>query len=197
MKDHWTGIVNAILYRVQFDRIPDETLARQVAIELVTDPLWSLTVEEEYRALKSGSDNEIILPADTSTRMSEGEIRTFIREIVANMNDLRPWPDRPFIRLPDVRLSEFLSYGTVALVKGSVNDLEVVSRCVFRYSPDFGEHLLIRMNSGTEIGFLHPYGSGLDKTRMVSPTSSDSGRNIVSEVTNSTDFSDDMFIVLR
>jgi hypothetical protein len=44
----WRGLVNAILYTVQFDRDLDDEIIDRVAHMLVEQPLRGLTPEQEY-----------------------------------------------------------------------------------------------------------------------------------------------------
>lgn len=196
MDTPWPGIVNAILYRVQFDRALDTNLARRVAIELVTDPLWSLTAEEEYNALAFGLDSGSPIPSDALTSESEKDIRLFLSEVAAHMQELRPWPKRPFDRLPENRLSNFLSAHPIARIKGSVNDIESLMRCAFSNAPDFGEFLLIRLNSGAEVGFLHPYNAGLDGTVVTTRDPGAKPHEIVAELHESASLKAAMFIIM-
>ncbi|MDO3648239.1 hypothetical protein [Nocardia mangyaensis] len=190
----WPDMVNAILYRIQFEKALDERSAEKIARELVTEPLWSLTADDEHTALAHGLQARLPLPSDIPNANSETDTRLFLNKIVESMDALRPWPDRAFTRLPMAVLPEFLSRDPIAVVRGSVNDIEARISCIFDDDPEFGEVLLVRLCSGTEIGFLHPFESGLDTTAITSVDPSVSARAVIDELTLSTRLTVDMFI---
>ncbi|WP_459549571.1 hypothetical protein [Nocardia sp. X0981] len=170
----WNGLVTAILYTVEYRMAPGRVSAGKIATDLVENPLWKLSPRDEYEILSAGLSSGLPVPKVVDSQRSDEEIRGLLAEVIEGMDSLRPWPRPPFERLPENRLNDFISVTPIASTETPVNDLEAHLRSVFDYRQDYGEFLLIRLRSGLEIGFLHPFSAAPGHT-IVASANKDSG----------------------
>lgn len=157
MASLWPGMVNTIVYSVQFDDLGEVTRDRIVRA-LLTEPIDTLTPEQEFEALSEGIRNNYPLPDVVETRYQPSEIRDFIAAVVEQMDAARPWPVLPYLPLPAEQLRGFLaSARPIARVHLPFTEVETAMKRNFRGSPEFGEFLLLRMHSGIDAAFFANY----------------------------------------
>lgn len=193
----WDGLVTAILYTVEYRMTPGKFSAEKIAVDLVENPLWKFTAQDEYEILSAGISSGLPVPKIVDSRRSDGEIRRFLAEVLGAMDSLRPWPRLPFEQLPGNRLNDFSSATPIAFTETPVNDLEAHLRRVFDYRRDYGEFLLLRLRSGLEIGFLHPFSAEPGRTIVASANKNSglSAQEAVRELVISTDLALESFIM--
>ncbi|MFB7878064.1 hypothetical protein ACFC06_22680 [Nocardia sp. NPDC056064] len=156
--DRWYGIVQRILYVIQFKPELDQVVARQVAENLVTRPFDYVTAEDEYSALAEGLHHRAPMPSLISiVRQSEADVRVFLTRVVAEMDAMRPWPVLPYTRLPPESLPGFRDSRPLARVALTVNAIEGRFGRIFNKDNGEGPFLLLRLRSGADIGFFTPY----------------------------------------
>ncbi|QIS12184.1 hypothetical protein [Nocardia arthritidis] len=110
MTEEWRGVVNAILYVVQFNELGPAEVSR-VSRDLLTKPFFDLTADQEYRALLEALESGAELNATIGTRHSEAEIRDFLNRIVAELDDMRPWPE---VSWPEIEPTSTVPRGSIA-----------------------------------------------------------------------------------
>ncbi|MEV0075813.1 hypothetical protein AB0H58_05305 [Nocardia neocaledoniensis] len=64
------------------------------------------TPEEEYSSFAEGLRAGTELPTLVQMRQSDGELREFLRLVVARMDSRRPWPTLPYMRLSDESMAQ-------------------------------------------------------------------------------------------
>ncbi|WP_225729985.1 MULTISPECIES: hypothetical protein [unclassified Nocardia] len=186
MTEEWRGVVNAILYVVQFDELGPEEVSR-VSRNLLTKPFFDLTPDQEYRALLEALESGAELNATIGTRHSEAEIRDFLNRIVAELDDMRPWPEPQFQELPMTRWPEFAGRAPFAQVDVSWPEIETKLRLIFNKSDSDGRECLpVRMRSGVEVGFIWPGWPGSSATAVVALKTDLPAHRIVDEIIQAT-----------
>lgn len=193
----WDGLVTAILYTAEYRMTPGKFSAEKIAVDLVENPLWKFTAQDEYEILSTGISSGLPVPKIVDSRRSDGEIRGLLVEVLEAMDSLRPWPRLPFEQLPGSRLNDFSSATPIAFTETPVNDLEAHLRRVFDYRRDYGEFLLLRLRSGLEIGFLHPFSAAPGRTIVASANKNSglSAQEAVRELAISTGLALESFIM--
>lgn len=155
--EYFRGIVNTILYSVQFDAELDQGVADRIADTILNEPLATLTPEEEYSSLIEGLRCGAELPTLVQMRQSDGELREFLRLVVARMDSRRPWPTLPYLRLSDESMAQVRGKRPIARLALRVDQAGAQLRRMFDFDGEGGHHLLLRMASGIVIGLFEPY----------------------------------------
>ncbi|UGT53432.1 hypothetical protein [Nocardia asteroides] len=158
--DYWTGIVQRIFYRIQFERELRPELAAQIANALLVEPIEYLTAADEYRSLADGLQRHAPLPTLVRMRQSEHDLRQFLTQVVENMDAMRPWPKPPYVPLPADDLGKFENARPIARIALTVEEIEGRLARSFNHDSEDGPFLLLRLRSGTIIGFFSPYWHG-------------------------------------
>lgn len=156
----WTGIVQRIFYHIQFEPELGPELAAGIANALVVEPIENLTADDEYRSLADGLRHQAPLPTLVRMRHPEAELRHFLAQIVESMDSRRPWPTPPYTPLSADYLSEFQNARPIARLALTVNELEGRLARGFNHDSEDGPFMLLRMSSGTIVGFFSPYWNG-------------------------------------
>ncbi|MFE3028893.1 hypothetical protein [Nocardia tengchongensis] len=183
MTEPWRAVVTAILYRTQFAATLSDAEARRTAEWLVHKPLWDLTVEDEHQALTASLDSGAPLDTVVQAPFSESDKRTFITRILAELDTLRPWPDRPYREIPLERWPEFAHLPPIARIDLSWTDLQPLLNKPFRKPPGYNrELLLLRLKSGPEVAFIHPGWPTGPATALVSSAPTADAPAIVQEL---------------
>ncbi|WP_431957160.1 hypothetical protein [Nocardia lijiangensis] len=185
-EDLWPGIVNTIFYSIQFENELNQELVDRISRALLTEPIETLTPDQEYEALARGLRSNAPLPTLVPMRQSGAELRDFVARVVLRMDSLRPWPELPFQLLPESRLSEFGDAQPIARIRTSMPDAEARILRHFYHDPENGDYLLLRMKSGAVIGLFSPFWDGSDDIVVVSNSSEFSPHVLVNELLNAT-----------
>lgn len=168
MSDNWRAVANAVLYKIQFAGALGNDEIQRMATSLVHQPLWDLTVDDEYRALLEALDSGEVLDPVVQVNFSESEKRAFLTAVAAELDKMRPWPERPFREVPLDRWPEFAHLAPIARVEEPWTDLQPLLGKMFRKPAGFNREILpLRLKSGTEIAFLWPGWPGESSTALV------------------------------
>lgn len=187
MANPWVGVVNAIIYSVQFEEL-DDAVADRIAQALLTEPYATYTPEEEFNALAEGIRNGYPLPDAITTKHKSEDLRKFISSIVRRMDSARPWPELPYRRLPADGLQEFLTASRpVARIHAPYPVIEPAIKLNFNRNEELGEFLLVRMRSGIEVAFFAYYWEGSHDTLLAAAAGPVPAHEIVAELVASTD----------
>lgn len=101
MADDWRGVVNGVLYLVQFEpTLDDEQVVADRATHLVTQPLFDQPVADTLTALRSALASGRTLTGDIPVPHDETAVRTFLRRLADQIDARRPWPAQPYRKLP-------------------------------------------------------------------------------------------------
>lgn len=110
----WRLAVDDLVYAVQFAEELTTDLAADHARRLLARPADTFTQEEQYEALSHASTASDLGARVPDQPHSDEDLRSFVAEVVAEMDRQRPWT-RPALRpLPLDRWSEFADTAPVA-----------------------------------------------------------------------------------
>jgi hypothetical protein len=204
----WRGLVNAILYTVQFDRdLDDETIDR-VAHTLIEQPLLGLTPPQEYdalvEALRSGEPmtDDISQPhaetavggflAGVANRMdAETAVGGFLAGVANRMDALRPWPELSFVQLNVSEWDRFGGARPIARVHVWYVQAQGRLRKGFDQLDTGRDVLLLRLSSGAEVALVTPWWEGSDDLALLLNTPDRSPRDVLTEFGKATGFGAD------
>lgn len=193
----WPGVVNTILYHIQFEKELDQKIVDRISNALLVEPVFELTPEEEYSALENGLLQGEPLPEAVEVKWSDAEIRDFLTRVVQRMDERRPWPELPYLRLPRDKVDDFVkSARPLARVHTSFPGIESGVKRNFFHDSENGSFLLLRMRSGVEIGFFTPFWDDSHHTMLVTTDERVSFREIVDELVANTTLTADEFTPL-
>lgn len=182
--DYWTGIVQRIFYHIQFEPELSPKLAARIATALLVEPIEYLTAADEYQSLADGLRRRAPLPTPVQMRQPEDELRHFLAQVVENMDSMRPWPTIPYTPLPADYLSEFGNARPIARLALTVNQVEGRLARGFNRDSEDGPFLLLRMSSGTIVGFFSPYWNGSDDVIVYAADPAHDPGEVIRELTD-------------
>lgn len=153
--DEWRPVVNGLLHSVQFRERLDADYAAEVAQHLIARPIVGISAERQYAALAYAVESGTDLTRLTPDAHDEADFRAFISMIVERMDALRPWPAKPFEKVPMLRWSEFS--GPVLIGRLAVMSMVVERklRMGFVRLADTGQRcLVLRLSSGALVALV-------------------------------------------
>lgn len=96
-EQQWRGVVNGVLYMVQFEpTLDDESVVPARAEQLVARPLFDLPVAQIVDALRTALADGRPLTGGIPQPHDETTVRTFLTRLVDRMEAARPWTPPPF-----------------------------------------------------------------------------------------------------
>ncbi|MEU1209155.1 hypothetical protein [Nocardia sp. NPDC005825] len=183
MTEPWRATVTAVLYRTQFAQSLDVPEAHHTAEWLVRNTLWDLTIEDHYRDLTQALDSGAALDTVVQSPFSEADKRTFLTNVITALDTMRPWPARPYREIPIDRWQEFVHLPPIARIDLPWPDLQPLLQRPFKKPPGYTrELLLLRLNSGTEIAFIHPGWPSHPGTALVARNPTPKPESVVQEL---------------
>lgn len=156
--ESWQRVLWALLYSVQYEQRLTDALARSRALALILEPVHGFSPEEEHAALgaalESAAPLSEILPPPPETPRAEEELRDFAERVRRHMDELRPWPDLPFV----TRLGPLWEDSAV-IGRVRMGHMEVTERIRRHFQrPETGDdapaRLLLRLSSGDEVALV-------------------------------------------
>jgi hypothetical protein len=158
MSQNWRSLVNGIIYHSEFYPDLGPESADLLARSLLVQPMFGLTHDQEYEALRSAVHSDSRPIATIPTKYTDTEIREYLTRILARLDELRPWPEPRFTQIPVDRWRHFAELLPIATVNRSSAYVQDMVGAGFRQPPDDSHYyLLLRLPSGTELGFIWPY----------------------------------------
>ncbi|MFE3797543.1 hypothetical protein [Nocardia tengchongensis] len=187
MTEAWRAVVTAVLYRVQFAATLGDVEARRTAEWLVHKPLWDLTVEDQYRDLTAALGTRAALDTVVHAPFPEAEKREFFTKVVAELDAMRPWPERPYREIPLERWAEFVHLTPIARIDMDWTNLQPLLGKMFRQPPGYNrELLLLRLKSGAEVAFIWPGWPDRNATALVTRDNTADPSAVIRELLSST-----------
>lgn len=187
----WRGLVNAILYTVQFERQLDEEAIDRVAHTLIERPLLGLTPEQEYDALVAALRSDEPLTGDIPQPHSEAAVGGFLAGVANRMDGLRPWPEPPFIQLNISEWDRFASARPIARVHVWYIQAQERLRRGFDQVETGRDVLLLRLPSGAEVALVTPWWAGSDDLALLQNTPGRPPQQVIDEFRKATGFGAD------
>lgn len=184
--NHWQGVVNSIFYSIQFEHDLDNKAVDRIAYALVTEPISTLTPQEEYQILSDGLAAELTLPSVVSMRQGPTELRDFLIRTVARMEEMRPWPELPYLRLPEESIASFRDAKPIARISARVNDIEARMSRGFYWGTEYGTYIPLKMRSGRIIGMFTPFWDDNDDIVLVDTTHDADPDSVINELLSAT-----------
>ncbi|MFE6923232.1 hypothetical protein ACFVAV_19545 [Nocardia sp. NPDC057663] len=183
---YWRPVVNAILYSVQFEKELDDHVVGRIAYSLLTEPLTTLTPEGQYQALSDGLATGAPLPTLVQMPQDPAELREFLSRVVARMDDMRPWPTLPYLRLPKESVSTFKNAMPIARISARVDDIQARISRGFYWGTEYGIFIPLKMSSGRIIGMFTPFWDGSDDIVLVDATHDTEPGAVIDELLSAT-----------
>ncbi|MFD6449221.1 hypothetical protein ACFWF3_00450 [Nocardia sp. NPDC060220] len=171
---------------MQFEKELDDSVVDRIAYALVTEPLSTMTQDEEYQVLSDGLAHASPIPAVIPMRQEPAELREFVSRVLARMDSMRPWPALPYHRLPEDSISAFKNATPIARISSSVNDVESRISRGFYWGTEFGTFIPLKMRSGRVIGMFTPFWDDSDDIVLVDATHEPDRSDVIDELLSAT-----------
>ena len=143
----WRGVVNGVLYTVQYDRdLADERVIADRAAQLVSRPLFDQPVQALVDALRAALASGEQLTGRIPQPHDESDVRTFLARLADRMEALRPWPHQPYRKLPAHAHPELLQAPAIALITA---DWKQAADRLRRTADHTGEHAVLALELDT------------------------------------------------
>lgn len=211
MAESWRAVINEILYSVQFERELDDAVVARIARAVLAEPLWDLTPQQEYGALTEALQSGARLTEFIPDRHAEEAYRDFLRRLLARLDDTRPWPEPPFLRLSMSRWESFTDARPIARIglrrtkvqerlsrvflKVEGENLEAVQerlrRVLGKAEGESLEVLMLRLRSGDEVALVTPPWPAREDTVILQRDHARTPEQVRAEFINDTRFTAD------
>lgn len=182
------GLINGILYGVQFERTLDDEAVDRIARALVQEPILYLPPEQEYELLATALRSGELLTGGIPQPHSEDAVRVFLGKVVRRLDALRPWPELPFLPIPPERRPDFGSARPIARVQVPPFEVQGRLRTMFHRLEDGHDILLLRLRSGAEVGLITPWWTACDDAALVQNTPGVPAEQVIEEFRTATGF---------
>lgn len=117
MAGEWRGVVNGVLYLVQFEpTLDEEQVVAARADQLVAQPIFDQPVAETVAALRAALASGERLSGGIPAPHDEATVRGFLQRLADRMEALRPWPAQPYRKLPAHTRPELLTAPAVGRI---------------------------------------------------------------------------------
>ena len=122
-RDWWLGVINGILYQIQFEQVLNGELAARTAQSIVDRPVFDLPIQENVDAIREALASDVPVTGLIDSLGTDQEVREFLSVVLARILALQPWPEIPYRRLDK---SEFTTanQGPIARIGMSSKKIE-------------------------------------------------------------------------
>lgn len=146
------GVSNVILYSVLFDRKLGDDVVTRVAKRAVENPDAYLTTGQIYDGIAEAlASNHMLTESMTGNPHGEQEYRDFLARVAQRLDEMRPWPPRPFHAVDPVSWHGLDNARLIARVKPGIIGVERRLHEVFGRAGDGRQVMTLRLKSGTEV----------------------------------------------
>ncbi|QLY33496.1 hypothetical protein H0264_15810 [Nocardia huaxiensis] len=187
-----------MLYGIQFaERLGPDEVGRTAAT-LAREPLWDLTVDDEYRALSDALASGEDLDPVVQTKFTQTDIQGFLTRVLTELDDLRPWPDPALRELPLSRWTEFVDVPPIARIDVAWPAIQGPLRKMLRRPPGYNrEMLLARLRSGAEVAFIWPGWADRSGTAVVALNTDVAPQAVIQEILSASSLDPSTITVLE
>jgi hypothetical protein len=153
-----SGMLEAVLYCLQFSRSLGDDEIERISGMILERPFHDLAVEEQYAGIAAALAADH-WRADLSWQPhDEASVRNFLRRLLARLDALRPWQEPPFRALGTDRRPEYTRGTLLAHVRLSSPAQDRLHARLRTVPGD--EHglrgLVLRLRSGDEVALVAP-----------------------------------------
>jgi hypothetical protein len=155
-RDEWREASDDILWKSMFVRDLTDTVVDHGARDLIASPYADKSAGFYYDGIKAALRSDEVLTAAHRTPHAEPVFRDFLRRIRDRMDELRPWPTPPYVRLPLDDWPRFADARAVATVPVRMGDAEQKLLVSAHRLPGGGEAsvLMLRLGTGEEVALV-------------------------------------------
>jgi hypothetical protein len=99
-EDEWRGILNQLLYVLEYHPVPDDPAVDAIAENMIERRILPSGPEEYYHAYSQALQSARLLgPQSLPTRHDEASLRDTIARLLFRLDERRPWPQQRFAKL--------------------------------------------------------------------------------------------------
>ena len=155
-RDEWREASDDILWKSMFVRDLTDTVVDHGARDLIASRYADKSAGFYYDGIEAALRSDEVLTAAHRTPHAEPVFRDFLRRIRARMDELRPWPTPPYVRLPLHDWPRFADARAVATVPVRMGDAEQKLLVSAHRLPGGGEAsvLMLRLGTGEEVALV-------------------------------------------
>jgi hypothetical protein len=169
MTEPWHTVNELILFSVLFDAQLGDAAVTRVAQRAIAHPDAHLTTEQIYTGIAGALRSPEPLAASVpGNRHGEHEYRDFLARVLQRLDELRPWPERPFQAIDP---GEWPDLGHARLVARVTLGIAVVQE---RLRQPFGQVasggdlvMTLRLRSGAEVALVPQWWPGSDDVALL------------------------------
>ncbi|MBF6173847.1 hypothetical protein [Nocardia blacklockiae] len=195
--ERWRYVTNAVVYNAQHYADLGPEAVDGTARALLVQPLGQLTPDQEYEALREAIETDARPLTTIPTRFDDNAIRDYLVRIITRLDELRPWPEPRFQKLPIDRWEEFLDARLIAFVDAPFPYVQDKLGAPLVPAPgDIRQYLLIRLQSGTEVGFVWPFWDQHHGTAVVTTDTVRPQEEIIEEILDASVLDPEMVVSL-
>ncbi|NBE80767.1 hypothetical protein [Micromonospora rubida] len=162
MTADWRGPVDQLLYSVMFDSVLDDAVVARTARTVLDGRSLTAGPGAYVDAIGAALSSDARLAESFDTPHDEAAFRDFLGRLRHRLEQLRPWPEPAYVRLP---VEQWLTFGAARPVAQLGQSLMAVQdRLAQRFERlpgDDGRYgLLLRLNSGHTVAVVGSYQPG-------------------------------------
>ncbi|MFX0591645.1 hypothetical protein [Melissospora conviva] len=155
----WRGLVDHILYAVMFRQSLDDAAVDSTARTILSRQGLAAGPEAYSAAADLALASADPLTQSFDTPHSEQDLRAFLGRLRHRLEELRPWPEPSYVRLPIENWQSFAAARPIAQVGQSL--MNVQDRLAERFERLPGDPtrsvLILRLESGHTVGLVGSY----------------------------------------
>jgi hypothetical protein len=136
----WRGVVNGVLYQVQFAPDLDAALVDTAAASMIARPLYDQPLDLTVDAMRAALTGREPLTGGIPQPHDEAAVRDFFAALVARLDALRPWPVPPFRGLDAQDRPDLLDAPVIAHLRA---DWKQISDRLHRMMHHVGAHAVL------------------------------------------------------
>jgi hypothetical protein len=156
---HWQAAVDTVLYGLAFTPALDDEAVDTTARQLIARRRFRRPTEEYYDKVKYALTQNVPLNSSGLTNHDEVELRRFFQRLLARLDELRPWPEPPFLKQDIALWNTFATARPIATINATKLDVRDWLVELFDRLPDGDEErygLILRLRSGRVVALLAP-----------------------------------------
>ena len=122
--DRREGIVDGLLYQIQFDGPLTGELAARTAARVIERPIFDLPIQVTVDTIRDKLARPEPVARLVTTIGTDAEVREFLAKVLNEIEDSRPWPPQPFRSLQSEHFAEFTNTAPIATIAAHYTTIE-------------------------------------------------------------------------